>query len=205
MLRLLLILACLIGVAACTGPQATEAPGTVSEDDPPPLDTATLRDALHHQVNEARQRHGRDALAYDRTFERLASSHSQDMAANGYFSHTSRQDEDVNDRASRLELSPCSHRLNERAEAKGFGENLFKTTRYASYRDIHLEKGDESKHVARQYEWKSAATLAQETIEAWMESPGHRATLPRPFFEAHGLGIATTNDGLRVYITQNLC
>lgn len=192
-------------MAACTGPQATEAPGTVSEDDPPPLDTAALRDTLHRQINEARQRHGRDALAFDRSLERLANNHSRDMAANDYFSHTSRQGEDVNDRASRLELSPCSHRLNERAEAKGFGENLFTTTRYASYRDIHWEEGDESKHVARQYDWKSAATLAQETVEAWMESPSHRATLLTPFFNAHGLGISTTDDGLRLYITQNLC
>lgn len=49
--------------------------------------------------------------------------------------------------------------------------------------------------------------VARRTVDAWLASPGHRETLLKERFTAHGVGVATVHrDGrTTVYVTQDLC
>ena len=46
-------------------------------------------------------------------------------------------------------------------------------------------------------------TLAERTVQGWMNSPGHRRNLLDPSFTHIGIGVAKGNG--KHYITQNLC
>jgi hypothetical protein len=48
------------------------------------------------------------------------------------------------------------------------------------------------------------ATLAQDAVTGWMNSPGHRANLLDGGFTHIGIGVARGPNG-EVYITQNFC
>jgi uncharacterized protein YkwD len=49
----------------------------------------------------------------------------------------------------------------------------------------------------------NSATLAQDAVQGWLDSPGHRANLLNPDFTHVGHGLATSSDG-SVYIVQVL-
>ncbi len=198
--RLLLVLL-FFGLSACT---TQRPPAAARGASPPPLDVAALRQALHEQINAARRTRGRPPLAYGADLQRLAQVHSRDMATQRYFAHENPAGADVNDRAQQFGLS-CTKRLEDGRRARGFGENLFRITRYASYRDTYRKRGNETEHVERTYDWHTASEIAETAVASWLDSPGHRRNLLNPLFEAEGLGIAVTADGLHVYVTQVLC
>lgn len=49
--------------------------------------------------------------------------------------------------------------------------------------------------------------LARRTVQAWLDSPGHRETLLGPRFTRQGVGVAIDRDGARttLYVTQDVC
>lgn len=53
----------------------------------------------------------------------------------------------------------------------------------------------------------SERALARRTVDAWIDSEGHRENLLRERFDAHGVGVAVAReDGrLTVYVTENFC
>lgn len=82
--------------------------------------------------------------------------------------------------------SPAGVSMKERyrrhgAPCIGGGENIYKTQSSASAEEA----------------------LARETVDAWMNSPGHRRNILRERFNSQALGIAE-GDGW-VYVTQNFC
>jgi len=58
-------------------------------------------------VNAARAENGRPALVYDARLEAAARAHGQDMARNGFFSHTGSDGSDIGDRLRRAGYAFC--------------------------------------------------------------------------------------------------
>ena len=54
------------------------------------------------------------------------------------------------------------------------------------------------------YNWHTEESLANEIVEGWMNSPGHRKNILTPDFEKLGVGVSIGDDG-GVYATQNFC
>ena len=54
------------------------------------------------------------------------------------------------------------------------------------------------------YNWLPEEEVARRAVVGWMGSPGHRASILRPYWEHEGIGIVITQDH-RVYLTQNFC
>jgi uncharacterized protein YkwD len=50
--------------------------------------------------------------------------------------------------------------------------------------------------------WKRQAELAREAVAAWMGSPGHKANLLSPLYDAQAIGVVLA-DGNTVFVTQN--
>jgi uncharacterized protein YkwD len=53
--------------------------------------------------------------------------------------------------------------------------------------------------------WKGITELilATETVNGWMNSPGHRINILTPHFQSEGIGVSIS--GNQVYLTQNFC
>lgn len=153
----------------------------------PPLDLARLEAALHAEINAARQRNGLRPLSHTARLAEIARSHSAEMAAYNYFDHIDRRGERPRHRAKRAGIR-CR-----------MGENLFYTFQYASYQTtIH---GTRSETL---YDWKSEQEIAGEAVEGWLRSPAHRDALLSENYQVHGIG-AVMSDGLKIFVTQNLC
>jgi uncharacterized protein YkwD len=46
--------------------------------------------------------------------------------------------------------------------------------------------------------------IAQQAVEGWMSSPGHRQNILTPQWTREGIGLAISSDG-KIYATQNFC
>jgi len=46
-------------------------------------------------------------------------------------------------------------------------------------------------------------SIAIQTVDGWMKSPGHRANILTPYFQNEGIGVAKS--GNEIYVTQNFC
>ncbi|WP_234423593.1 CAP domain-containing protein [Tateyamaria sp. Alg231-49] len=58
-------------------------------------------------VNNARAAEGRSALVYDARLETAARAHGEDMAAQGFFSHTGSDGSDIGTRLRRVDYGFC--------------------------------------------------------------------------------------------------
>src|SRR5690606_2325841 len=65
----------------------------------PALDTHTLEQAIHAEVNRLRQEHGVGPLAWAASVATVARAHSRDMATRQYFGHVNPAGEDATARA----------------------------------------------------------------------------------------------------------
>jgi len=91
------------------------------------------------------------------------------------------------------------HRARQEGITCGLGENLYQTYQYDSYQTIYS-----AGQITVKYDWKDERRLAYDTVDAWLKSPTHRATLLSPSFTLQGIGVALS-PSLKVFITQNLC
>jgi uncharacterized protein YkwD len=87
-----MILVAMIIVALCGLPAATPASAEA------PDNLQTLRQGALELVNQARAAHGLSRLELGRNLDEAAQSHAQDMLRRGYFSHTSPEGANVQDR-----------------------------------------------------------------------------------------------------------
>ena len=69
---------------------------------------------------------------------------------------------------------------------------------YGSY---YLEGVAENIYLSDLY--LTAANQARQTVQSWMDSPGHRINLLDVRFDKEGIGVALV--GGQLYITQNFC
>jgi len=185
-------LAFLLLLLATAAPLTAQPTGTslnAAPDDQtvPQLDLDLLESTLHHLINDTRARYGLDTLSISEPLTLVAHRHSADMADHDYFDHINLRGQRITQRARREGI---------RCEV---AENLYQTFYYDSYRTIYT-----GEHVDVEYDWKSEREIAEDAVEAWLESPAHRETLLTPTYQKHGLGIAVT-DALKIFITQDVC
>jgi len=160
---------------------------------PPPLTSAMLERGLHEAINGARKAHGQAPLRWTPALRDVAAEHSHHMAEAPFFGHTNPQGESPSDRAARHGLTPTQPLGPYVLE--GIGENLYLTHRY---REVRLFPGEQP-HEA---DWKTVDDLAAEALQAWLDSPTHRANLLSPHYRGHAIGVVIGQNHT-VYITQN--
>lgn len=99
------------GTSGCLG-ALDETPDT-DEQSPGPTETTvdeqveTHERAIHERVNENRQTHDLDSLAYEEAIATVARQHSADMAEREYFAHTSPEGEQPADRLTEFFPERC--------------------------------------------------------------------------------------------------
>ncbi len=192
-------LVALLLVAGC-GPVAeapARGPSAGVEERIPSVSPAEVEARVHARTNAARRRAGLAALSSDPALARVARRHSADMAARDFFAHTAPGGADVNARAARDGLA-CRVRAGDRTLV-GFAENLAQVWTYGRWRETRSAAG-----VRRTYEARSADGVAAETVDGWLDSPGHRRNLLARHATREGIGVAVRPDGA-VYVTQVLC
>lgn len=196
----------LLSLSACAGARQPERPPVRppsaeelqrARRNAPPIDPATLEQEVHRLVNEVRREHGVAPLAWNERLAGLARSHSRDMAEHRFFSHVNRRGEDVNRRAEHAGITCRKQHGNYILE--GLGENLYETSRYATYQRVFSESAERLL-----LEWKTQQRIARDAVDGWLQSPPHRANLLSPDYETQGIGVARS-DTEEVIVTQNLC
>ena len=152
-----------------------------------------IRTTAMSLVNEARAEHGLPPLETSDELVQIATRHSEDMAARGYFAHD----------------SPDGDTFSDRYREAGF--ICRRRTGWVIHQGAeNLYKGWASSGLTIR-NWKivtveiaNAQSLAVEAVEGWMQSPGHRANILNDVWRHQGVGVAT-GYGDRVYVTQNFC
>ena len=201
-----LMVGVLLSVAACAPRRPPPRPGvrppSVEElrqarSQAPRIDPLALEREVHALVNEVREEHGLAPLAWNDGLAALARQHSRDMAEHGFFSHVNQRGEDVNRRAANAGITCRKRRGNYILE--GLGENLYETSRYATYQRVF---GESAERLL--LEWKTQGRVARDAVDGWLQSPPHRANLLSPDYETQGIGV-TRSEREELVITQNLC
>ena len=120
------------------------------------------------------------------------------MAQNAYFSHVNKKGESASERATRLGFSGIQ--TNKNYAVVGIGENLFATHRYEEYVVIQDSLLDQQTYKVK---WKEMDVIAQEAVDAWLQSLPHRNNLLSTAYSAQGIGVSIGSNGT-VFVTQNL-
>lgn len=152
---------------------------SLSEPISEPTKTERIENLIHDSVNRHRLSAGLDALERDIEIDAIARDHSQDMAERGYFEHHTPEGLDPTDRAD-LAGYECMTRY-DTYYTYGLAENIFHHTGT----------------------WYGAERLASESMNGWMNSPGHRQNIMNPDYNRLGVGVAIGASGM--YATQNFC
>jgi len=96
------------------------------------------------------------------------------------------------------QLNSISNQLNSMGENGqlfgGLAENIFQNWTYDSITYIN---------GIPIYDWNTDEQIAQQTVDGWMNSPGHRENILSGF-HSEGIGVAIGSDD-KVLITQNFC
>ncbi|HET6566797.1 MAG TPA: CAP domain-containing protein [Rhodothermales bacterium] len=145
-----------------------------------------------------RRQHGLPALTWNAKLAEIGRGHSVDMARHGFFSHVDTRGLDPTARATKSGFA-CKKQVGS-STYTGIGENLYMTGLYSRWHTTVTGTGTSS----RVYDWKTLDELALETVQAWMNSPGHRANLLDPKYDSEGIGIGISTD-YNVYVTQDFC
>ena len=190
----------------------TPTPGPTAEPSPPtplplggPLDTLQIESDVWTLTNEARARHGLPSLERVGAIDAIARAHSENMAARSFFSHVDPAGQDSTDRALSAGY-PCRKPHPDGSESYGLAENIAEHPRVTWWKSsTTLGSG------WRPDSWHSHSSMAQEIVDGWMDSPGHRENILDPGYTRIGVGIAVLNktkDGWpdeTVLATQNFC
>jgi uncharacterized protein YkwD len=156
----------------------------------PSIDTPTLEKRVHELINQQRNSHGLTSLTFDSSLATIARGHSQEMAINNYFSHVNLQGLSPTDRGNQQGY-PCRKDYGS-YYTFGIAENIFKTHHETTINGI--SKND----------FESLETIAQKTVDSWMNSPGHRENILKSTYDREGIGVGVGSD-YTVYVTEDFC
>ncbi|MDQ2051356.1 CAP domain-containing protein [Natronolimnohabitans sp. A-GB9] len=164
-------------------------PGTSSyETDVETVDSETVEDFVHAEVNDRRAEHGLEPLEWDGTVASVSRAHSDDMAQREYFDHVTPEGEAPMDRFQDVD-NYC----------RGYGENIALT--YID-RPVQDSASDDTIH------YRTAEGLAEGLVDQWMNSTDHRQAIleegDTPDWDRGGVGVYLTDDG-EVYASHNFC
>lgn len=158
------------------------------------INATSLEARVHELVNRVRHENGRSVLGMDLALASIARAHSADMAAHGYFGHVNLQEMDPTARGAAAGYT-C-HKDSDPYYTYGIAENIFATYRHSS---ILVMNGR-----AVESDGKSEEEIAEETVDAWMNSPDHRENILDPGVGREGIGVAIAKDDL-VFVTEDFC
>jgi len=157
------------------------------------FDSTVLENQIHDLTNKQREFYNLDILENDSELTNVARGHSIDMKNRNYFSHLTPEGLNPTDRGERLDYS-CT-KFYGFYLTYGIAENIAK---YWTFTNYFIQGNYLS------YNWHTEESLANEIVEGWMNSPGHRKNILTPDFEKLGVGVSIGDDG-GVYATQNFC
>jgi uncharacterized protein YkwD len=166
---------------------------TVTKDFKQELDPLALENQIHEITNKQRIFFNLTTLENDSKLASVARGHSTDMKNRNYFSHVTPEGLNPTDRGEILDYS-CT-KFYGFYMTYGIAENIAKYWTFTNY----LIRGN---YIS--YDWHTEASLANEIVEGWMNSPGHRKNILTPDFEKLGVGVSIGSDGA-VYAAQNFC
>jgi uncharacterized protein YkwD len=132
---------------------------------------------IHILINEERTSRGLSSLTWNPTITKAAVNHSNDMATRDYFQHDSPEGYDFTWRYSKVGFT-CS--VSQGNWIYGGAENI-----------MYMEG------------YYGVDVIAEESVDGWMNSPGHRENILTPYFKSQGIGVAQS--GNEIYATQNFC
>jgi len=209
----------------------------------PELDISKIELLVHEKINIQRTQQGLSSLELDQQISDIARMHSQDMAKNNYFSHTSLSGEEPWDRGDPYGYKTCGT-TEALALQKKYDELSIQYEKYprtvsnqAQYQQAmslynqlntissQLESlgnsgqlfGGLAENISQNwiyesilyvngipnYKWNNEEKLAEQTVNGWMNSPGHRKNILSGF-HSEGIGVAIAPDD-KVYFTENFC
>lgn len=158
------------------------------ETDVETVESETVEDFVHAEVNDRRADHGLEALEWDGTVASVARAHSYDMADREYFDHVNPDGEEPMERFTDVD-DYC----------RGYGENIAQTW---VDRPVGAPGGDDTAH------YQSAEALATGLVDQWMNSTPHRQAIleegDSPTWDRGGVGVYIDDDGA-VYASHNFC
>lgn len=161
----------------------------------PDIDHAALESRIHELINVQRRQNGVSELAYDSFLADIARGHSYDMVLRNYFDHTDPDGKNARARGDSAGY-PCI-RGYRNYYTEGLAENLYQGYRYSAYlKDPNGTIVD--------YKWNSLEQIANEAVNGWMNSEGHRKNILDDHFQQEGIGIAFSADD-KIYVTENFC
>jgi len=115
------------------------------------------------------------------------------MLKRDYFEHDSPEGLDFSWRYSQIGFS-CNIYVGD--YIYGGAENLHQGWTYGT---IWYTNGVETNR-----EWYSSDEIAENAVNGWMNSPGHRQNILTSYWKNEGIGVAVSSDG-KVLATQNFC
>lgn len=160
----------------------------------PVISAASLEARVHDRINQVRKEHGLSVLGTDRVLASLARAHSTDMASHGYFGHVNLHEMDATARGAAAGFA-C-HKAADPYYTSAIAENL-----YATYRSGTVLVADKGEPLFR---WTTEEAMADETVDAWMNSPEHRANVLDAGMGREGIGVAF-GQGDMVFVTEDFC
>lgn len=148
---------------------------TPAANQPGAADPGTVEQAILLYTNQERQQQGLPALAWDASLAAIARAHSTDMAEHAFFSHTNPAGQDPTARAVAAGYS-VRRDLGGLRYSIGIGENISK-----------MPTGNV---VGHGYVSNDPESIARATVQAWMDSPGHRENILNAQYARIGIGVA---------------
>ena len=158
---------------------------------PPDLyDYELIEFTIFQETNQRRQSHGITPLIRDHALDKVADTHSLDMAENQYMDHVNLNGQDPTARGLSMgyECSKTTH--------IGLGENLSTIPSFTSYYILNNPNT---------YQFKTSEVgIGIEAVIVWMDSPGHRENILRSSYDRIGISVKLGDD-YNMYMTQKFC
>jgi uncharacterized protein YkwD len=190
--KMISVVICALILHSCASSPSQNHPASLKNQPQPKISTAGLEKQIHNLINRERQKQSLSQLEWDDALAGIGRKHSKDMELRNYFGHHSPEGHDFSYRYQR-EGYQCSIRVDNTIYAGA--ENIALNNRYASVTTVNGKAF---------YEWNSQDTIAETTVQGWMNSPGHRKNILMRHWRREGIGIAFGPDG-KIAITQNFC
>jgi len=166
---------------------------TLQRQGQPEIRIADLEQRVHELINKERAKHKTETLRFDKELGELARAHSADMAKRKFFSHVNPDGRNATERGKRAGYT-CQ-KVYTGYLTQGIAENIYQGNLYSRIRITGNQ---------RSYDWYSAEEIAEEAVEGWMDSPGHRRNILEKAYDRAGIGIAIDAED-RVLVTQVFC
>jgi uncharacterized protein YkwD len=159
----------------------------------PEIRIPDLERRVHELINKERMKQKAVALRLDDELSEIARAHSADMVKRKFFSHVNPDGRNATERGKRAGY--ICQKVYARYFTNGIAENIYQGNLYSRIRIT----GN-----VRSYDWYSAEEIAQEAVEGWMDSAGHRKNILEKTYDRTGIGIAIGADD-KVLVTQVFC